>query len=61
MTELGYTGRSVESLVLEREQTVAALRSVCADHGDNDWTEELHLADVVDNHLGRYLDDREEG
>ena len=43
--------------VSEREQTVAMLRDICERHGDNDWDETLHLADVVDKHLGRYLED----
>ena len=42
--------------VLEREQTVQALRSVCANHGDNDWTDDLHLADVIEKHLENHLE-----
>ena len=41
--------------ILEREATVAALREVCEDHGDNDWPDDLHLADVVEKHLHRHL------
>ena len=41
--------------VLEREETVAMLRIVCEKHGDNEWDNELHLADVVDKHLDRHL------
>lgn len=41
--------------VSEREHTVAMLRDVCERHGDNDWPENLHLADVVEKHLGRHL------
>lgn len=33
-----------------------SLRSVCEDHGDNDWESDLHLADVVEKHLARHLD-----
>lgn len=40
---------------LERGQAVAALRDVCEDFGDNDWPDELHLADVIEKHLGRAL------
>jgi len=32
------------------------LRMVCDDHGDNDWSNELHLADVVEKHLANHLD-----
>lgn len=60
MRGFGMTGRSVESLVLEREATVVALRSLCETHGDNEWPADLHLADVVEKHLRRYLDDDRE-
>ncbi len=59
LQELGYG--SAESgqarWVLEREATIAALRSVCDEHGDNDWDDQLHLADVVDKHLARHLEE----
>jgi hypothetical protein len=29
------------------------LRIECADLGDNDWSDDLHLGDVVEKHLGR--------
>lgn len=35
--------------------TRAALRELCRDFGDGDWSDDLHLADVVDKHLGRHL------
>jgi len=56
--DLGYqdTEATLAKWILEREATVAALRSVCAAYGDNDWDERLHLADVVEKHLGRNLD-----
>lgn len=54
----GYTdldaGRA--AWIIERERAVAALRSVCAKHGDNDWTDDLDLSDVIEKHLERYLD-----
>ena len=59
ITHLGYTGRTLESLILEREAAVAALRSICEDYGDNDWPDNLHLADVIEKHLGRVLDEQE--
>ncbi len=43
-------------LVLQLEQARAALRRVCEDHGDNDWDDDLSLADVIEKHLGRHLD-----
>ena len=42
-------------LVVEREETIQHLRSLCADFGDNDWPNDLHLADVIDKHLGVHL------
>jgi predicted secreted protein len=39
---------------------VAALRRVCADHGDNDWDTNLNLVNVVDKHLARYIDQEDE-
>jgi hypothetical protein len=58
MQELGMTGRTLESLVAEREATVVALRSICKDYGDNSWPDNLHLADVVEKYLARPLYER---
>ncbi len=33
----------------------AGLRSLCDDFGDNDWGDDLYLADAIDKHLGRHL------
>lgn len=57
MRELGYDETcDAARLVVQLEETRAALRDVCAEHGDNDWPDDLHLADVVEKHLGRHLD-----
>lgn len=45
------------ALKTERLQAIQQLRDVCAEHGDNDWPDELHLADVIEKHLARHLDD----
>jgi hypothetical protein len=50
----------------EREETVSHLRSLCRDFGDLEWSDDLHLSDVIDKHLGRHLyenygDDEEDG
>ena len=50
----------VGRLMLERREAVAALRTICADYGDNDWPGDLHLADVIEKHLGRHLDEAAE-
>jgi hypothetical protein len=59
LRELGYDSPEAIAArwVVEREEAIAALRTVCAEHGDNDWDEKLHLADVIDKHLARHLDD----
>jgi predicted secreted protein len=38
-------------LTVERREAVLALRSFCEDHGDNDWQDDLHMADVINKHL----------
>ncbi len=54
---LGYEGNefNVARLLSERAETVTALRDVCEDYGDNDWDDNLHLADVIEKHLHRQL------
>jgi hypothetical protein len=54
---LGYDGEDVNKTawVVEREAAIAALRGLCRDHGDNDWDEDLHLADIIDKHLRKHL------
>jgi len=54
--ELSAAERRYVGLVAQLEETRAALRRVCEEHGDNDWRDDLHLADVVEKHLGRHLD-----
>lgn len=58
LSELDYVGNEVEHAkwVIEREAAVVALREVCAEHGDNEWQDNLFLADVIEKHLGRHLD-----
>lgn len=56
LKELGHGPQTeVAELVAEREAAVIALRRLCEDHGDNDWPNELHLADVIEKHLERHL------
>jgi hypothetical protein len=57
LKHLDGNDRTVAALISEREQAVTALRNVCKEHGDNDWDESLHLADVIEKHLGRHLDE----
>lgn len=39
----------------ERAAAIAALRDICAEVGDNDWDENLYLADIIEKHLARYI------
>jgi hypothetical protein len=44
--------------VLERQETVALLRRLCAEYGDNDWPDDLYLVDVIEKHLERHLPEK---
>ena len=52
---LGPHTPSVARLTAQLEQARAMLRIVCAEFGDNDWSDDLHLADVIEKHLYRHL------
>lgn len=39
----------------ERVEAICRLRALCAECGDNDWPDDLHLADIIDKHLGDHL------
>ena len=45
-------------VVAERAEIVATLRRVCRHFGDNDWSDRLNLADVIEKHLERHLEAR---
>ena len=55
LRELGDDAPESARLTLERQEAVAQLRELCERFGDNDWPDDLHLADVIDKHLGRHL------
>ena len=57
LVELGYDDITADSArwIIERERVIIQLRIICERFGDNDWDEKLHLADVIDKHLGRHL------
>ena len=58
LRELGYgPEHDTAKWASEREAVVVALRGICERHGDNDWGENLHLADVIEKHLERYMPD----
>ena len=56
--QLGPTSpeANAERWRLERGDVVLKLREICTDHGDNDWPDDLHLADVLEKHLYRHLE-----
>lgn len=62
MKYLGYEDVDAKrcAWVMERETTITALREICEDFGDNEWEENLSLADVVEKHLARHLYDKME-
>jgi len=45
----------IEEYEAERRDVINALRQLCADFGDNDWPDNLHLGDVIEKHLAPYL------
>lgn len=54
--ELGADIPDGARLALERADVVAYLRTACTDHGDNEWPDDLHLRDVIEKHLVRYIE-----
>ena len=57
--DLGYDDSDAKraAWIIEREETVSTLRTVCEEFGDNDWSNDLHLGDVIDKHLVRHLNE----
>ena len=55
LTNLDEESHTAEAWRAERALTVAALREVCEEFGDNEWEPDLTLADVVEKHLARRL------
>jgi hypothetical protein len=60
LRELGYDSPESNGAAwaAEREAAIATLRSACSEFGDNDWDESLHLSDVIEKHLMRYMAER---
>lgn len=59
VAHLGHTDVSAAQLIAEREEAIAILHDLCAEFGDNEWEPSLHLADIIDKHLGKYLWERD--
>lgn len=60
--QLGYEDplAKAAALIEEREQAKAKLREVCEEFGDPDFEDDLHLADIIDNHLLKHLQSEDE-
>ncbi len=54
---LGHEGFEREALLIEREEAIMVLKRLCGEFGDLEWDENLHLADIIDKHLGRYIEE----
>jgi hypothetical protein len=59
LTGLGPGARTQADWIVERQETIAALREVCEDFGDNDWPDNLSLSDVIQKHLAPHLHEAE--
>lgn len=55
IAELGIDAPREARAIAELESARLALRVLCEKHGDNGWSDDLHLADVIEKHLARYL------
>lgn len=49
--------KRIAQLEMIHAQTIAALREICDEFGNNDWDDDLHPADVIEKHLARPLRD----
>ena len=47
----------VSRWILERQETLLALRELCRFFGDNEWSDDLYLPDVINNHLRPHLEE----
>lgn len=56
--EIGLEQKQQANLAIERQEAVHMLRQVCEEHGDNDWPDDLYLADVIEKHLYRHLNSK---
>lgn len=48
----------IAQLTSERLGAIQALRKTCEYFGDNDWEPDLHLADIIEKHLCRCLEEK---
>lgn len=57
ISELGYghPDATEAAWILERQETMLALRKLCEAIGDNDWPDDLYLPDVIEKHLLQHV------
>src|SRR5688572_14835259 len=55
LKNLGEETSDQHGWVIERAEAVRALRDVCGEVGDNEWDDDIHLYDVIHNHLTDHL------
>ena len=48
---LGLDAREASGWQVERAEAIEMLRQVCEEIGDNDWPDNLHLADIIEKHI----------
>lgn len=54
---LGYDNSEARGVawIIERQEIIYQLRTLCGDFGDNDWPDDLNLVDVLEKHLAAHL------
>lgn len=62
LQKLGYRYEETNRYgwILEREAAILQLRELCEKFGNNDWDDTLNLSDIIEKHLGYYLDKENE-
>lgn len=56
--DMGAPERMLAARTAELHDVRVQLRALCAEFGDNDWPDELHLGDVIEKHLAPQLRER---
>ena len=56
-SSLGYDDPESQkrAWILERERAIIQLKIICEEYGDNDWSDDLDLSDIIDKHLHRNM------
>lgn len=46
------------SLNAERLAIITCLRNLCRMYGDNEWSDNMHLVDIIEKHLFKHFQDK---